>query len=270
MPATDNNVLLFLTYLNNRNLSYNTCKVYMSAVKSIHLLNDMVPPNLKNERFRLALRAIKHKSPEPKAKNPITFNMLKLFWPLLYKAKNELCIKAMLTLAFFGGLRGSEFLHTIHSTGPTVNDLTFQHTTKGTVMNYRVVKSKTKPHGFTMPYMCSRHEICAICIMEKYLQNRLLANNLAPQSPLFMLEGKQVTKQVMSAIIKKLVLKLGMDTQGYSIHSIRYGPTTTAAQNKFADWELKLVGGWSTNTYNTYINTRQSHHRARFSKRLTQ
>ena len=270
LPANDQTILLFLTHLHNKKLSYNTCKVYMSAIKSLHLLNNLVPPNFQNPRFRLALRAIKNKSPEPTKKNPITFNVMKMIWPLLYKANNELCIKAMLTLAFFGGLRGSEFLTTIHSTGPTVNCISFQSSTKGTVMKFQVVKSKTKPHGFSMPYMCSGHKICALCDMEHYLEHRNKMGTLSPNSPLFEMEGKQVTKQVMSAILKKLIQKLGLSTEGYSLHSIRYGATTTAAKNKFADWELKLIGGWSTNTYRTYINTRQSKHRARFSKRLTQ
>ena len=65
-------------------------------------MNDVVPPNFQSERIRLALKAIRKSSPEPKHKKPITFNLLKQMWSLLKNANNEYCIKAILALAFFG------------------------------------------------------------------------------------------------------------------------------------------------------------------------
>ena len=137
-------------------------------------------------------------------------------------------------------------------------------------MFYQVNQSKTKTHGFQMPYMCSGSEICAVCDMERYLKYRNNLEQLALDSPLFIINGKVATKNGMNAIIKNLLKAMGAETAGYSLHSIRYGATTTAAQNKFQDWEIKLIGGWSTNTYNRYINTTNTKHRARFAKRLVQ
>lgn len=269
LPASTNTVLLFLTHLHNKGLSYNTCHVYLSAVKSMHILHDVVPPNLSNARIRLALKAIKKKCPEPQCKKPITFNILQKIWSLLKGAKNEKCIKAILALSFFGGLRGSEYLSTIHKKGPKLKNVWFTKN-KSLTMHYSVTRSKTKTHGFVVPYKCSGHEVCAVCAMEAYLAEKQQLTPLSENSNLFEIQGKQVTKAMFNSILKKILHSMGANTQGYSLHSIRYGAATTAAQNKFADWEIKLIGGWSTNTYRTYINTKHTSHRARFSRRLTQ
>ena len=186
------------------------------------------------------------------------------------QSKKRVLYKSILTLACFGGLRGAEYLATNFAAGPLVNQITFQSTKKGTIMYYKVLCSKTKKHGFKMPYMCSGNPICAICCMEAHLLNRLNTGERIENSPLFKIDGKQVTKQAMNAIIKTLLKSIGANPEMFSLHSIRHGATTTAAQKRFADWELKLVGGWSTNTYWTYINSTNSQHRARFSKRLAQ
>ena len=137
-------------------------------------------------------------------------------------------------------------------------------------MIYQVNKSKTKDHGFEIPYMCSGNEICAVCNMEQYLIWRCKNERLEQQSSLFLINGKEASKAVINNVIKKLLKAMGADTEGFSLHSIRYGATTTAAQKHFHDWELKLVGGWSSNTYKRYINTKHTNHRARFSRRLVQ
>ena len=235
----------------------------------MHTMHDVVPPNLSNARIRLALKAIKKKGPEPQCRKPITFKILTKIWSLLNKAQNEKCIKAMLALSFFGGLRGSEYLATVHKQCPKVSQIWFTKN-KSTTMHYKVTRSKTKTHGFVMPYKCSGHEICAVCDMEAYLIERVTTTNVTENSPLFEINGKSVTKSMLNGTIKQLLKKMGANTQGYSLHSIRYGTTTTAALNNFADWEIQLIGGWSTNTYRTYINTKTTIHRARFAKRLTQ
>ena len=256
--------------MNNRGLSHSTCQVYLSAIKSLHVMNDVVPPNLKSERIRLALKAIRNKGPEPKHKKPITFNLLKQIWSLLKKSKNEYCIKAILSLAFFGGMRGAEYLSSATQPGPKIQQIWFQKTSSGTKMIYQVTKSKTKQNGFQIPFLCSGNEICAVCAMEQYLIWRSTSEQLIQEDSLFTIDGRTVSKNYMNCVIKKLIKSMGTDTQGYSLHSIRYGATTTAAQNHFHDWELRLVGGWSSNTYNRYINTQNTNHRARFSRRLVQ
>ena len=167
-------------------------------------------------------------------------------------------------------MRGSEYLSSATQKGPKIKHIWFQKTPAGTKMIYQVTKSKTKQKGFQIPYLCSGNEICAVCAVEQYLIWRGKYEQVTEESSLFMINGKTATKSSMNRVIKKLISSIGADTDGYSLHSIRYGATTTAAQKQFRDWELQLVGGWSSNTYKRYINTQHTNHRARFSRRLVQ
>ena len=67
------------------------------------------------------MRCFQNTSPEPGKKTPITFKMLQKVWHIVETMKDSLCIKAALTLAFFGGLRGSEYLKTRFVSGPKLS-----------------------------------------------------------------------------------------------------------------------------------------------------
>ena len=187
MPASDNTLLLFLTHLHSKKLAFKSCMVYLSAVKSLHVLNNMAPPNLSNLRLKLALRAIQRQSPEPISKLPITFNVIQAIWKLLTMSQNEWLLKWVLALAFFGGLRGAEYLSSATSTGPKVKQITFTKVDGSITMNYQVPKSKTKNHGFTIPFKCSCNKICPLCSMQKYLLIRYQNHDLAHDDHLFKL-----------------------------------------------------------------------------------
>ena len=60
---------------------------------------------------------------------------------------------------------------------------------------------------------------------------------------------------------------LGYPVRQYSGHSFRSGSATTAAVAGLRDWEIKLLGRWTSSTYQGYIRTPKSV-MASLSKRL--
>lgn len=266
LPAVDDTLILFATYMFNKGLSYNTCKVYISAVVSLHTFSNVTPPNLKNPRFRLIMRSISLKSQGHNQKSPITFVVLQSIWQTLGNMKQANCLKAAISLGFFGGLRGSEYLKTPFNEGPKMTQLTF---ISDSCLKFTVTKSKTKPHGFTLPFHCSKHQICAVCCMKTYLLELGSQKQVSHDDYLFQYDNTQLSKFRFNSLLKQVMQAVGQDPNRFSTHSLRSGVTTTAAHNKFRDWELKQIGGWGTNTYTTYIrsNTRNS---SRFAQRLTQ
>ena len=266
VPASDDTLLLFITYLHNRSLSFNTIKVYLSSIITLHNMLGSVPPNKKNPRIKLALRAISLKSPEPSQKDPITFKVLLSIWQVIDRLPEYRCIKAAIALGFFGGLRGAEYLRAKFNPGPAIHQVKF-NVGQSNVMTYRVLKSKTKPHGFTLPLACSKHDICAVCCMTNYLQHRQSCSHMNDSDPLFMYQGLELTKCKLSAILKDLLLSIGLLPTQYSLHSLRSGVATTAANCNFKDWELKMLGGWESNTYMSYIRPTNTA-RTTFPRRL--
>ena len=83
-------------------------------------------------------------------------------------------------------------------------------------------------------------------------------------------QGIVLTKSVFNACIKRLVARMGLDPGLYSAHSLRAGATTTAATlaKPFQDWELQVLGNWSSDTYKRYVRNLDAH-TVKFSQRLT-
>ena len=224
----------------------------------------MCPPpplNLKNPQFRLIMRSIANKSQGHNQKSPLTFQLIRSIWYHLGNMQQASCLKAALTLGFFGGLRGAEYLTTPFSPGPNMSQLTYMN---DSCMKYKVHKSKTKPKGFTVPYHCSKDTICAVCCMSTYLVEESTNRQLHNTAQLFSYKGKPLSKCMFNKVLKQAVACIGKDPSKYSIHSIRSGVTTTAAKNQFEDWEIRKIGGWVSNTYLTYIR-----HNPRNSKRFS-
>ena len=266
LPASNYTLLLFITHLSSKNLSLSTIKVYISSIITLHNINGLVPPNPKNPQIRLALRAISHASPEPEQKSPITFKLLHTIWNVASKLPEFRCIQAALALGFFGGMRGAEYLLTRFNPGPKLQQVQFVGK-DCSAMNYTVLKSKTKPKGFVIPLSCSGHQVCAVCTMKAYLQFRHEPLELLGNKPLFLYQGSELSKAKMNAIIKDLVGSIGLPPSKFSLHSLRAGVATTAATSNFKPWELKLLGGWATNTFNAYIRP-PAQHRRNFARRL--
>ena len=263
LPASDDTFRLFITHLFNKGLSFNTIKLYVSAIISLHTFSGVPPPNLKNPKFRLMMRSIAQKCQGHGQKSPLTMKLLRSIWSSIGNMPEAKCLCAAVTLGFFGGLRGAEYLASRFSQGPKMSQLTFINKA---FMKFKVTKSKTKKSGFTKHYHCSRDTICAVCCMIEYLSYIDIppSNN----QPLFCYKGKTLSKSIFNSILKQAVKSIGRDPTKYSIHSLRSGMATTAACNQFEDWEIKKLGGWVSNSYLTYIRINPLNSK-RFSQRLT-
>ena len=62
---------------------------------------------------------------------------------------------------------------------------------------------------------------------------------------------------------------VGYQSENYSGHSFRSGSATSAAAAGMSDWEIKLLGRWSSSAYQRYIRSPVPL-LASFSKRIIQ
>ena len=56
----------------------------------------------------------------------------------------------------------------------------------------------------------------------------------------------------MVNLTKLYIATLGLQTDQYSGHSYRIGGATDAANSGLSDWEIKLLGRWSSDAYLTF------------------
>ena len=160
---------------------------------------------------------------------------------------------AVLTLAFFGGLRGAEYMGSNESDAPTVGQVQLA-SSPNKVMHYTVTRTKTTMHGYTIPLGCSTTNVCPYCDMIRYMNARSVNGSFGVTDWLFVYSnGVRVTKQHLNALLKRLAKCLKLNPDNYTTHSIRAGAATTAAQCGFSDWEIQRLGGWKSETYKQYI-----------------
>ena len=267
IPTSERTILTFMAYMYKKGLSHASMNVYLSGIRNLNVINGYDIPQVRSPKVKLALKAVLERSAEPLKKSPITWELLQKMWPVVESSKDTHLWQAVLSLAFFGGMRCAEYApSTASEVCPRIKDVTF--TDSGKVMKYKVHKSKTRTHGFVCQLACSENKICATCCMLNYISIRSKMYRISKSSYLFVnSQGQQLCSAHVNKFIKSTIKALGLNEKCYSAHSIRSGAASTAALSGFSEWEIKKLGGWKTSIYSEYIRNVQSH-TLQFSKRL--
>ena len=108
MPCTEDTLILYISYLFEEGLTASTIRVYLSAVRSMHVFAGVLYPT-EMLRVRLALKCAVRQTPQPVRKLPITIDILRKLINNTKHRFDRLLLTAVMTLAFFGCLRLSEF-----------------------------------------------------------------------------------------------------------------------------------------------------------------
>lgn len=265
LPASKDTILLYIAHLHRNNISAGSLKVHLAAVRNMHLLNGFTPPDNGDASIKLAVKAVADTGPAPSQKAPLTYTDLQKLWPVILNSDNSLMWQSVVSLAFFGGLRCSEYAinATHHSAPATVSCISF---TQQGHLKYKVPRSKTKAHGLIITLGCSGVAICATCTLKEYLKHKVQQGHVQADSCLYTVNSKPLTTALVNSFIAQIVTKVGWDPNRYSAHSLRAGAATTAAAAGFSEWELKKMGGWESKAYISYV--RDINLVAGFSKRL--
>lgn len=264
VPADEKTILMFLAYVTPR-VSGHSLNVYLSAIKSLHVLQGYVNSPTENPRVKLAVKGSILNSQPPSRKSPITYDIMVMISNILASDFNSIMYWSAMTLAFFGCLRAGEF--TVPSTGPIqwgfvlrVHDVKFGVEATGPYMSVVIGRTKQKPNGVTLYIGCSKSAVCAYCTMLHYLNIKRVHDTKYVHTPLFMsLEGTVLHKNMFVTYVKQMLSSVGIDADSYSGHSFRSGSATSAAKNNMKDFEIKDLGHWASSAYQRYIHTPVSH-----------
>ena len=271
VPATEVTLLLYITHLNKKALAHASVLVHLAAIRNLHIESGFGGPNIQCPQIKQALRAVKEWGPKPVAKSPIKLQLLMDMWVSLTGTSHELLWKAVLAVAFYGGLRASEYAATQAKSDsyPRISAVQYKRQQGHIIMYFTVTQTKTSASGIVIPYGCAGHAVCAVCAVKDYLNLRCKHSQVEPHDPLFLYNGKPVAKSDVDHLIKSLVKIQGLPIQEYTTHSLRAGAASTAAEAGFKDWEVQNLGGWRSNVYQSYIRDIRIH-KAQFAKRLAQ
>lgn len=249
---------MYVAHLNEEKLKVSTIKVYLAAVRSYHIVNGYGNVMEGCYRLKQAIRALELKAEPPKQKLPVTIDILNRLRSIVSSDYNGVMFLAAMCLGFYGCLRCAEFT-VVNSFNSKIhlcrNDVAFILLHDSYIMRVHIKCSKTDHLnvGFNVYIPCTCPHACSYCSMQTYLA---ISNFVTPtkDTPLFQHKsGEVLKKRVFVQTLHSLLSQLGIDTQHYSGHSLRSGCATSAAAAGLADWEIQMMGRWSSQAYLRYI-----------------
>jgi hypothetical protein len=207
------------------------------------------------------LKGAIRETPAPVRKLPITIKILKDMLLHVNQRFDKTLIRAVTTLAFFGCFRMGELCIPDHAPFNSkshlcVGDLTLDNTDK--TLSVLLKRSKTdKSNAGVSIYVGSSGDVrcCAYTAMLDYMRfRRSLSVNQDDDAPLFVAPGgRPLSKSYMVSVTRLLLGLAGYNPALYSGYSFRAGAATTAGDKQFKEWELKMLGRWSSNAYSLYL-----------------
>lgn len=280
MPANEQTLIWFITYVHyhpmvgGTKVSAESLQVYLNGVRALHIKSGFAVPPIAGDRIKLVLKGISENSPPPQQKWPITYKLLSQMFALLSQTYQDILWKAVFSMAFFGCMRAAEF--TIPKEGafdPALHlcqsDVQFATSEEKVLyMTVTVKRTKVAKHGVQLYIGCSGAHACAVCSMHEYVKLRnMLGIHIANPALFVFHTGVILDKPTLVKHTKFLIKLLGLDPEHFSGHSYRIGSASEAGQMNFKDWEIQLLGNWSSDTYKRYIRNTASHV-IKFAKRL--
>ena len=262
LPLVENTLLKYVSYLSLKQLSYSTVKVYYAGIKSYSISNGYGLPSERFHQLNMAFRSLEINSTGTRKKLPITLDVLEQIRVHVHDSYNDIMLWSAMTLAHYGLLRAAEFTvnstydHNVHL---SLADVSFHNDEQGTgYLKIYIKRSKTdkRNQGFYLHIGCSTTNVCAYCAMVQYYNATNCTCNSTSTRALFVFSnGAFLSRSSFINQVKLYLALAGIDTTHYSAHSFRIGGATTAAAAGLSDWEIQILGRWSSNTYQRYIRT---------------
>lgn len=256
VPADEQTLMRFATMLADK-LTHSSIKLYLSAVRSLHIDHGLADPLTNCLQLQRLLRGIKRVQGSPTPKRlPITIDVLVVIKRSLdLSSPDHIMLWAACCLGFFGFLRAGEFT----SNSPFdpnvhlgVSDVQADTLQDPTCFQIHIKCSKTDPFRVGCYIYIGRgsNVVCPVVALGNFLAVR----GPSP-GPLFCFaDGRPLTRQLLSSSVQSLLHSAGYPGH-YSGHSFRIGAATTAAARGVPDHLIKTLGRWSSDAYQRYIRT---------------
>ncbi len=255
----------FISFLNSiKCLQVSSIKGYISGIQFFHkLLYGAPSPDISNSQTAMLIRGIQRTRPtRPDSRLPITLDILtKCIHTLRTGYSIARTLDTMFILAFWGFLRCSELAISSKfdpPTNPPISDLTILDSE---TISFLIKQSKTdqvkKGHFvyiFNLPSPIQPYQA-----VREYLRLRIFQAK-SPLEPLFLDHaGKPASRTWFQKHLKAVLLSAGISARIFSCHSFRIGAATSAAQKGLTKHQIQTLGRWSSEAFQSYIRTDQSH-----------
>ena len=265
LPASEGTLVYFASYL-ARTVRHSTIKLYLAAVRNLHITAGYNDPLKGKLLLRKVLRGILHYQGQQRIRRQsVTPQVLLAIRPVLQSwlsPRDFSMVWAAFNLAFFAFLRCGEFTYSgVRKSRPLFDlntDCIAFHPSlaRPQVMSVQLKSSKTDifSQGQSLTIASTSSTLCAVTAMQEYF---LLAK--PAEGPLFYFQsGRCLTRSTVSHLLRDSSRAGGLRYRSLKGHSFCIGAASVAAAAGVPDWLTKVLGRWSSDCYQLYIRTPQS------------
>ena len=260
-PST-NTVVLYVEYLAQKFLSHKSVANYISGVRLLHKLLGEPAPALYSFDLSLMLRATRLTMTTPsQQKLPVTPDLLISLCQSCHILGNlGPVIKCALVFGFFAFLRQSNLAPpSAQAFNPR------KHTCRGDIIQQptailivlkwtKTIRLGSQPHVIPMPMLSSQPDVCPV---RTYQHMTALVPTHTPNDPLLITPPPHrhpLTIAQLSTAFTSLITHLGLDSNSYSLHSLRRGAASTAYHSGATSEAIKQHGTWKSDAMWCYIS----------------
>ena len=278
MPTSELTLLLFVAHLAQNHLSYSTIRVYLSAIRHLHLTAGLLNTFSAQSTpcLTLVLQGIKRYqacTTSPTICLPITIQIMHNIKATLVQSPMEyqnIMMWAACCVAFFGCLRCGEFTVPSQSNyDPTIHlsyhDVLVDSKASPSMVIIHIKQSKTDTtrKGTHIVLGLTGKEVCPVKAILPYLVCRG-----SKPGPLFVTaDNHYLTQPLFRSKLHSLLAQIGLSADQFNTHSFQIGAATTADAAGLSEVQIKALGRWKSSTYQQYIRPSLSQ-LANLSKKL--
>lgn len=257
VPCTTKTVELYIAFLVDvKKFAFSSIRSYVNIISVLHKSHDAPDPIASCWNIRHLLTGVKRElGTSQDCKAPITPELLLKFKSILdLDCHNNIVFWAACLTGFYGFLRPNNFL-VKGSFDPDFNlrRVDVLPCSWGMLVTLKVTKTlqfRSKPIEIVLP-MLHGHPLCPYDAL-----SRVLAIPGGPLDPLFCLSDHCcLSYTVFLKCFRSLLQRFGYNPQNYGGHSFRRGAATWAGSVGLSDYDIKMLGYWSSDCFLRYIDS---------------
>ena len=263
-PVTEPILCYFAAALAADELSPQTIKVYLSAVRDAHVALGFPDPRSQSslcrlERIQAGIKRVAALRRKPgRVRLPITpaiLHELRSFWMERHDGNGTL-LWAIAAICYFGFFRLGELLPSNDTPSRLPlqwEEVAFNHSTAPTVIRVHLKFAKWDQFGQGADVFIgqSGNAICPIAACLTYVA----ARGDQPGPFFVKRDGRPILKPDFVTELRKALAARGFDSLSFAGHSFRIGAATAAAAAGIEDSTIKALGRWSSDAFTSYIRT---------------
>ena len=253
-PPTLEHLINFIAYMYTNSYSVSTARSYLAGL-SFYIKLQNHTDITENFIIKKMLEGYKRCRPSKDIRSPITLdmlsNILRALKSLCYSEYECWLFSCSYLLAFFCWLRVSELAApNKENTDRVLNLQDIKLTESDLHVTVRFSKTDQYGRGTTLHVSKSSRTSPLFTLLSLYLKHR---PSVGSGQLLCHFNGTPLTVYQFTAMLKKALQFLNIDTNTFKFHSFRIGAASLAYMDGYSEIEIKNMGRWHSNCFVNYI-----------------